>query len=139
MRTCFGALAGVAGNHDIFADNAAPAGVLDGDCVELGGFRIGGIGGIVGQPRKENRRTETQFRELLMRIVKKRPNVLVLHLPPHVDAECPGDQMISATLQELDYSGLVICGHKRWSQRVRKIGRAVCLNVCDAVVTLVPK
>jgi len=139
MRRCFGALGGVAGNHDLFADNGSPEGALDGDCVELAGIRIGGVSGIVGQPRKENRRTETQYRDLLTRVVMKRPNVLVLHLPPHVDEECPGDPMISATLQELRFHGLVVCGHKRWSRRVRQIGRAVCLNVCEAVVTLIPK
>jgi len=139
MRKCFGELGGVAGNHDLFTGSVPPEGIFDGDCVEVSGIRIGGVGGIIGQPQKENRRTDTEYRDLLTRVVMKRPDVLVLHLPPHVDDECPGNPTVSGILHDFGFRGLVVCGHKRWTRRIRKVGSAVCLNVCEAVVTLLPR
>ncbi|MDV7390080.1 hypothetical protein RZS08_01950, partial [Arthrospira platensis SPKY1] len=62
-------VAGVAGNHDLFGDRGAQAGLarepglhlLDGDAVTLDGLRIAGVGGICGRPGKPNRRPPEAF------------------------------------------------------------------------------
>lgn len=138
LRASVGALVGVAGNHDLFAEGP-PAGHLDGTCVEIGSLRLGGIAGIIGDPRKPNRRSAERFIELLTTVIAQRPHVLVLHSAPHVDDANPGDERIRRTLEMHGYAGLVICGHVHWRDRVRSVGAATVLNVHEAVVTLVPE
>src|SRR4051812_12692028 len=59
----FAWVAGVAGNHDDVSGVArlgARVHLLDGDLAEPDGLRIGGVGGIIGNPRKPGRRSEDQ-------------------------------------------------------------------------------
>lgn len=78
---------GVAGNHDLVsAAELAEAGghvtLLDGDCVDLGGVRFGGVGRIIGDPARPGRRTERAQLDLLGRVLGEDPSVLILHEGP---------------------------------------------------------
>jgi Icc-related predicted phosphoesterase len=137
---------GVAGNHDRFGSTseerelfqAEPAiHVLDGECVELDGLRIGGVGGIIGDPAKPARREEKEFLRSLRRVLGETPAVLVMHHGP--DAKRGELRGHSAIRQALDRSGelLVICGHVYWSEPTTDLrGGAQVLNADGRVVLL---
>jgi len=54
----------VAGNHDLFPSRRVQSRnirLLDGEITELDTLRIGGVGGIIGDPGRPNRHTEEDF------------------------------------------------------------------------------
>jgi len=138
-------VAGVAGNHDTFGDRDDEArfrrelGVhlLDGDVAELDTLRIGGVGGIIGDPHKPARRDEREFVRALRGVLAERPPVVVLHHGP--DAERGALRGHEAVRHALDRSGelLVVCGHVHWRTPLADVrGGAQALNVDGRVVVL---
>lgn len=133
-------VAGVQGNHDTFGDEprwATSAGIdlLDGATVERDGLRVGGIGGIVGDPRKPRRKSPRDFTRMTRAVLRERPDVLVLHGGPDVD----GRRGNADVRRALDRSGpvLVVCGHAHWDDPLADVrGGAQVLNVDGRVVVL---
>src|SRR5207237_9699480 len=82
---------GVRGNHDSFEEpeSAAAAGMhlLDGSSVTLDGIRLGGVGGVIGNPSKPRMRSEERFMELIRSATGSGIDILVLHEGPEGDDE----------------------------------------------------
>lgn len=135
---------GVAGNHDLFGNpqersrftRESGVHLLDGDSVVLDGLRIGGVGGICGNPRKENRRDPEVFVRTVQEVLAKRPHALVLHEGP--DGGRPGLRGNAVVREAVaDKRALVICGHCHWPEPLVELaGGAQVLNVDARVVVL---
>jgi len=130
---------GVAGNHD---DVSAVAGLgprvhlLDGELAIVDGLRIGGVGGIIGNPRKPGRRSEADQLRALALAIDLGLDILVLHEGPRGDAGQPGNDAIRAEL-ELGEVGLTICGHDHWRVPLAAHATGQILNVDTRVVVLI--
>ena len=114
---------GVAGNHDLFGGSVTPASrpagnadYLDGETVVRDGLTIGGIGGIVGNPRKPHRKNDEEFTASLEAVLSEAPDILVMHDGPE-DAERGqrGSPIIRQVLERLDAT-LLIRGHAHWKE-----------------------
>lgn len=134
---------GVAGNHDLFGSKQElerfrrEAGVhlLDGDCVVLDGLRVGGVGGICGNPRKENRREAQEFVRAVQQVLASRPHALVLHEGPDGGPGRRGNADVRAAVDEK--KALVICGHCHWPEPLVTLrGGTQVLNVDARAVVL---
>jgi Icc protein len=138
-------LAGVLGNHDQY-DGAPPnekansvrrVALLDGDIVDLDGCRLGGVGGIIGNPRMPRRKSEQHFLELLEKVVLDRPDILVLHESPKgLDREWPGKTSILECLLRLPPT-LVVCGHCHWPTPLLSLPNGTQICNVDARVLVV--
>lgn len=136
-------VAGVAGNHDNFgADPAQEIGfaqrpgmhLLDGDAVDLDGLVIAGLGGVIGNTRRPRRREGPRFREELVRLVRARPDVVVLHESPALpDLGRRGHPMVSEGLRDAQ-DLLVVCGHVHWDQPLVNLRPGVQVVNVDARV-----
>lgn len=139
----FAWVAGVAGNHDD-VDHVPLLGprvhLLDGDRVELGGIRIGGVGKIIGNPHKRGRRDEHAQLARLDRAIDGGLDLLVVHEGP------PGDpglrQRGNATIRDVIDAGgvpLTICGHEHWHDALAVTAHGQILNVDARCVVLVAR
>jgi Icc protein len=134
-------VAGVAGNHDDVS-NVPTIGdtvhLLDGNVVELDGIRIGGVGGIIGNPRKPGRRDEADFLALVDRAIDAELAILVLHEGPHGEVELRqrGNTAIRHTIEAGEVA-LTICGHDHWKHPLAASSVGQILNVDARVVVLV--
>lgn len=123
FRDQFTWVAGVPGNHDLFsaAGNAkpqfsAPLHFIDGDVVEIQGLRIGGIGGIIGNPSRPQRRSETDYLDTLNRVLNQSPDVLLMHEGPNgVLSSQRGMPQLHSVL-EMHSPRLIIRGHAHWDE-----------------------
>lgn len=146
MTEVFQTVTGVAGNHDTFGDSMrdgaaarAPKGCLDGNVIDVGSWRVGGISGSIGHPKtflSLQKKAGGDYARLLKSVLLAKPDMLILHVPPFVDEQHVGSQMITDCLVASRFSGLVLCGHCPWPERVQTVGRATILNVHEAVITL---
>lgn len=136
----FAWVAGVAGNHDDVASVPAIGDrihLLDGEVVELDGLRIGGVGGIIGDPEKRGRRVDSEFLGAVDRAVDGGLDVLVLHEGRHGDAGQRGNSAIRETVEAASV-GLTICGHVHWDSPLAVHGDGgQILNVDARAVVLV--
>lgn len=136
--------AGVAGNHDMFGENndASPRfprhlQYLDGDTVELHGLRLGGIGGIIGNPSRHQRRSEEDYLFNLELLLEEQLDVLIMHDGPSGNE--PGQQGSSRvrTLLEQSQVPLVVRGHSHWDNPLIQFDNGLqVLNVDARVVIL---
>jgi Icc-related predicted phosphoesterase len=136
----FAWVVGVAGNHDDVSGVAAVASnahLLDGRRVELGGLRIGGVGGIIGNPRKPGRRTEDDQLAEIERTIALGLDILVLHEGPRGGEHQPGHPAIRRAI-EVGAVGLTICGHDHWRHPLTDHRHGQILNVDARAVVLVP-
>jgi Icc protein len=131
---------GVAGNHDSFGETTAhedafrqTQGVhyMDGDSTRLDDIQFAGIGGIIGKPTKPQRRDETDFIRCLRDLLKRKPDVCVLHQGPNdPDRQLPGEPSIRRELIAQNDDLLVVCGHSHWASPVTDLSPHVqVLNV----------
>ena len=137
-------VAGIPGNHDTFGDRPArrprlPARMyfLDGDGAEIGGIRIAGIGGIIGNAARPNRRSEEDYLATLRQLLQPCPDVLLMHEGP--DGIRPQQRGLSQVREILEASGmpLVIRGHAHWDQPFAEFPSGLLvLNVDARVVVL---
>jgi len=135
----FAWVTGVAGNHDDIT-NVARLGrenvhLLDGAPVELDGIRIGGVGGIIGNPGKKMRRSAEEFLSLVDRVVDHEIDVLVLHEGPHGDEDQRGNAELRAAV-EAGGVGFTVCGHAHWDAPLAAHGAGQILNVDARAVVL---
>jgi Icc-related predicted phosphoesterase len=147
MAETFADVWGVAGNHDTFRETGhdyrslsrPPHNCLDGNVINWYGLKIGGVSGSISGSNEESRKkTFETYSSLLEEVLLERPDILILHVPPFVDKRNVGSEMVRDKIVEWDYEGLVICGHCPWENRVHTIGKSVCLNAHEAVISLTP-
>ena len=132
---------GVHGNHDTLANPEALPGnvrVLDGQIAQLDGLVVGGVSGIVGNPQRNQRRTEDDFLAVMESVTAKNPDCLLLHQGPD-DPDRGGrrgDPGIALSLIT-GFGGLTVFGHTRWDWPwLMPLGAGQVLNV-DARVVVV--
>ena len=136
---------GVLGNHDqieypeALPDNTT---VLDGEVVGvLGNLNVGGVSGIVGNPNRNQRRTEDDFLAALESVTDQAPDILLLHQGP-TDPERAnrrGDPGVALSL-ETGFQGLTVFGHTRWGWPwLISLGEGQALNVDGRVVVVLPE
>jgi hypothetical protein len=145
-------VAGVLGNHDQFGtlrerrslEAHAAVRLLEGSVTQVDGLCLGGVGEIVGDPRKAGRKSADDFTAALELVLEVQPDILVLHEGPPGGADQPGNSDIAATLRaRLDssrtpWSGVVVCGHSHWEEPLAELrGGVQVLNVDARVVVLV--
>jgi hypothetical protein len=145
FREVFGWVAGVAGNHDSFGPDAAArprfsrnSGIyyLDGETAELPGLRLAGIGGIVGDPRKLQRRSEEDYLNTLDLLLSGRPGVLLSHDGPEGECGQRGSPAMREVV-ELYPPTLIIRGHAHWNSPLAELRNGTqVLNVDARVVVL---
>ncbi len=137
-------VAGVAGNHDLFGSTEQAEmlahepglSVLDGTHLDVDGLRLAGVGGIIGNKRKPNRRPEDQFLAAVRQCTQARPQVLILHEGP---SGCAPKQFGHTPLRELirPWPMLVVCGHTHWKQPLADLaGEAQVVNTDGRVIVL---
>jgi len=135
----FAWVAGVAGNHDdvtAVAKLGERIHLLDGELAEVDGLRIGGVGGIIGNPRKPGRRSEVDQLRMIDRVLVQELDMLVLHEGPRGGSQQLGNDAIRATI-EAGGVGLTICGHEHWRTPLAEHAHGQVLNVDARVVVLV--
>ncbi|HEX4420116.1 MAG TPA: metallophosphoesterase [Kofleriaceae bacterium] len=134
----FAWVVGVAGNHDDVS-GVAKLGervhLLDGERVELDGLRIGGVGGIIGNPRKPGRRSEVDQLRTLAHVIELGIDVLVVHEGPFGEDGQRGHPAIR-TAVEAGEVGLTICGHDHWRTPLAAHRHGQILNVDARAVVL---
>jgi Icc protein len=144
---CFTWVAGVAGNHDLFGDGnirqpsfEPPLYYLDGQTIEVGGFQIGGIGGIIGNPSRPQRRTEDDYLRTLEGLAGQPLEVLLMHEGPDGPGFGQrGDPRIRAVLENRparDTSCLIIRGHKHWNSPLAQLSNGLQILNVDARVLI---
>lgn len=135
----FAWVAGVAGNHDdvtAVARLGARVHLLDGELAVVSGLRIGGVGGIIGNPRKPGRRSEADQLRVIDRVLDHDPDILVLHEGPRGGSHQPGNDAIRRAIEAAGV-GLTICGHDHWRVPLAEHARGQIINVDARVVVLI--
>ncbi len=134
---------GVSGNHDVVSagdlrELGPAAALLDGDWVDFGGVRIGGVSGIIGDPRRLGRRGEEQQLASIGAVLAREPGVLVLHEgPPGDGIDQAGNPLIAGRLRARA-PALMVCGHVHWDEPLARFGEGHILNVDGRAVVLTP-
>ena len=145
-------VAGVAGNHDLFAGKSEFGKVfqrhpnvypLDGDLLEIDGLRLAGISGIFGEPnRKPWRHNYSDYEAMFQMLMEERPDILLLHEGPnHPPERFRGSDFIRDLLLELSREirpKLVVNGHCHWPQPMVELSESgpIVTNVDARVVVL---
>ncbi|NGZ74259.1 metallophosphoesterase family protein [Saccharibacillus alkalitolerans] len=132
----FGAVAGVAGNHDLLPPGGEEE--LDGaegivffgspGVREAAGARIGGIGGITGRSGRPNRMPEERFLRELRRLLARGPDILLMHQGPDIPAQAlRGHEGVRERIEN-GPPLLLCCGHVHWERPLAELGTAQVLN-----------
>jgi 3',5'-cyclic-AMP phosphodiesterase len=133
----FAWVAGVAGNHDDITRVATlgeKCHLLDGTTAALDGLKIGGVGGIIGNPRKPGRRSEEEQLDLIESVGDS--DIVLLHEGPQGDPRQLGNSSIRKALEKVEIA-FTICGHNHWSEPLAMHPTGQILNVDTRVVVLV--
>ena len=144
-------VAGVAGNHDMFGPGnrdqrsfARRPGIhlLDGEVRDLDGLRVGGVGGVIGNPEKNQRKPAEELVGAIERLFV-RSDLLVLHEGPDLPAErYVGSPLVRETLEALDEGArgerrpIVVCGHSAWPVPLASLGGGLQVLKVDARVVV---
>ncbi len=135
---------GVEGNHDRFGterDRAAlmkhpSIHLLDHDVVQFDTVRIGGVSGIMGDPKKPGRRDEAEFLSALKLVQERNPQILILHQGPRGAADQWGDEQVTQRLTPAS-NLLTVCGHVHWKTPLAALNLThQVINVDSRVVVL---
>jgi 3',5'-cyclic-AMP phosphodiesterase len=102
-------------------------------------FRIGGVGGIVGNTSKPGRRDANTFLGLIERVLAQDPDILVLHEGPDDPASrAKGNPEVRELLTLAREGLLVICGHSPWTHPLAWMESGCqVLNTAERAVLLV--
>lgn len=146
FNDCFAWGVGVAGNHDLFGKSWRPTPglfpnmhYLDGEIVEVAGLRIGGLGGIIGNPAKPQRREENEYFRALESLLRPRLDVLVMHEGSDgLTPDQPGNAKIRELLEKHP-PHLVIRGHKHWAEPFAQFPSGLQVLNVDARVVILTK
>ena len=133
---------GVAGNHDTFGDRSKPftrtnAMFLDGQRKEIAGWKFAGMSGVIGNTKKNYRRTHEDFLVTLDDLITPPTDVLVMHDGPSGRlAGCRGIEE-ALDIVETRCPSMVIRGHCHWPTPWVEVQNGVqILNVDQTVVVL---
>jgi 3',5'-cyclic-AMP phosphodiesterase len=129
---------GVAGNHDDVANVIGMADhvhVLDGSSVVVDGLRIGGVGRIMGNPRKPGRRTEEEQLSRISAVIDHECDLIVMHEGPNGAENQTGHPSIRELL-DAGTRAFTVCGHRHWSDPLAVREHGQILNVDARVVVL---
>jgi len=122
----------VHGNHDIIEDELLMSNIniLDGNTIDFGGIKLGGVGGIIGRPHRNQRKTEKHFTKALKTVTKQQPDITLLHQGPDdlINNGEFGQTFIREHLEK-EGEGIVIFGHCHWKNPFIEIGKNQLLNV----------
>ncbi len=138
-------VAGVAGNHDLFGEydkppawlvNLGKAHYLDGYRANRPNLKMGGVGGIIGNPSKPQRKTETHYLNQLENLLFQSLDVVILHDGPNGDSRQGGTVRIREILEEFP-PVFVIRGHCHWRNPLATLNNGTqVLNVDARLVIL---
>lgn len=143
-------VAGVAGNHDLYEGkdqfpkrfkSQSNIHALDFETVELDGLKIGGVSGIMGNPKKIWRYTDEDFRKKLPRLLSSPLDCLVLHQGPRgKDSKMRGSTLINETLQQSpNKPSIVTFGHCHWPEPISEADQATTLLNSDGRAVLLTR
>lgn len=142
----FAFVVGVAGNHDSFGDSTEQdpftstvgRGLLDFDVIERGGLTIGGVSGIMGDPKRPNRRFEDEYLQAVALLAREKLDLMVMHEAPEVPSmSLPGNGPLGELLNRVQPT-LVACGHVHWDKPVAPLASgSTVLNVDARCVALI--
>ncbi len=143
FAAAFDQVIGVPGNHDLFEGKPSPtllpngSNFLDGSTAKMGDLVFAGLGGIIGNSGKPHRRTLETYLETLEHVLKKKPDILLMHEGPGGEDETqPGLPGLQKFLVTREIS-LVIRGHSHWPHPLAEIaGKLQILNVDARVLIL---
>ena len=140
----FCAVLGVEGNHDQLSpqtlDHLDNATLIDGAVTTVGGLSVGGVSGIIGRASKHNRREEPSFLKLLSAVLRKRPDLLLLHEGPDWPADGYYGSPAIRTALEQDRGDSIVCfGHSHWPKPLVPAGKRQLLSCDGRVVVLQPE
>ena len=131
-------IVGVMGNHDILDEpNHLPTSsrILDGSVTETAGFRIGGVGGIVGDAKRNQRKSEQAFIQALDQSIAGSPHLLVLHQGPDDPVNGQRGYPVVRSLLESRFRSLTVFGHRHWEDPfLVECGHGQAINVDGRVV-----
>ena len=138
---------GVPGNHDGYGATVEEARafqsepgihLLDGATVHLDGLDIAGLGGIVGNPRRDHRRALETFVAEADRLIATQPDLLLFHEGPQGPGpDQPGHPVLTQHLAHRA-DPLIVCGHNHWDAPLAELESGLqVLNVDARVVVLV--
>lgn len=136
-------VAGVAGNHDqfsieprkLFAANPKIH-FFDGDEADIDGLHIGGISGVIGNPRKPFRREPKDYMRLLERLCARRLDILVLHEGPKGQIGTQAGNELIGNHLTAKADMLVAFGHSHWDDPLETCGQLQFLNLEARAVML---
>ncbi len=142
----FAWVVGVAGNHDTFGSedqrlklfDDPRLNLLDGDLINRGGVKIGGVSYISATRRlhKGGRRSLEEQLELISAVVAEAPDVLLLHEGPKGEGS---HRVVSSEISTFTAEvPLVICGHSPANQALWLNGLGQVLNVHERAILLQP-
>jgi Icc protein len=141
----FAFVAGVAGNHDAFGPSSewadfrhgAGRNYLDLEVKTLGALKIGGVGGIVGDPKRPNRRTNEAFLSAVDLLLLEAVDVLVLHDAPAIPEKSDHGNADLRSRLERGRPTFVACGHIHWTDPLTVLtSGTTVLNVDSRCVVL---
>jgi len=131
----------VLGNHDLItADELSPSiQILDGNTIRTESFTISGVSGIIGNPKRNNRKTESEFLKSVRNCSTSRTDVLMLHQgPTGADDRSFGLSSVNDCLRKR--SGLLtLFGHCHWDEPFHSEGTNLYGNVDARVLVFVPQ
>jgi len=130
---------GVHGNHDTVDEAAlnADVTVLDGNIAQCMGLNIAGVSGIIGREDRNQRKSEAGFSSALNQVLKKSPDMVVLHQGPDEPVSGRIGEPLIRELLEKSGNSLVVFGHCPWEDPYAEIGDHQVLNVDGRVMLLV--
>lgn len=140
-------VAGVAGNHDLFEEEAKFTGALKsrdniyplhGDVADVDGLKIGGISGIPGMNHKPWRYSDAEWLELSELLFMDPLDLFVLHCGPEGSKQGQrGTSFINNQLESArNPPKLTTFGHCHWKEPLDRQTEFDLLNVDGAVVLL---
>jgi len=141
FASAFPSVVGVHGNHDTVDEAAlnADVTVLDGNITECMGLNIGGVSGIIGREDRNQRKSEADFSKVLRQVLKKSPDMVVLHQGPDEPVSGRiGDPLVRELLEEQG-SSIVAFGHCPWDDPYTEVGEHQLLNVDGRVMLLLQR
>ncbi len=138
---------GVAGNHDTFGTSAERiaffakhenAHLLDGTVVDVGGMKFGGVGGIIGDPKKPQRKSERDFLRMVQSLRDQSADVIITHQGADTLDGRRGAPAVRALLVDHPpHPTLAVCGHCWWPDPLAALHDDVqALNVDSRVIVL---
>ncbi|MEM9074833.1 MAG: metallophosphoesterase [Myxococcota bacterium] len=133
---------GVQGNHDTYGTQRDEAHLssregihlLDAELASVDSIQWGGVGRIIGDPKKIGRRSEADFLAALDLVLEDTPDVLVLHQGPRGGSGQRGCDLVRARVDQAK-PPLVIAGHVHWASPLAELPSGTqLLNVDGRVV-----